>query len=139
MHVAEVIVSSCDAVSTCLPACLHSGFSTSFPLLSHFYPTWVLEQSGYCNRSTSQSSHCTCLQATFDSPDPASTPLPEPWQSQLDAFQRLLVLRCLRPDKMVGAMRQWVADELGHQVREEGVKSALCGLKKKQLKMLVGL
>ena len=32
-------------------------------------------------------------------------PLPEPWNSELDSFQKLLVLKCLRADKVTNAMQ----------------------------------
>lgn len=34
-----------------------------------------------------------------------SEPLPEPWNAKLDAFQKLLVLKCLRADKVTNAMQ----------------------------------
>ena len=34
-----------------------------------------------------------------------SEPLPEPWNTDLDAFQKLLVLKCLRADKVTNAMQ----------------------------------
>ncbi|VDN09556.1 unnamed protein product [Dibothriocephalus latus] len=36
----------------------------------------------------------------YDSKSPETTPLPEPWQQNLDQFRRLIVLRCIRPDKV---------------------------------------
>jgi dynein heavy chain len=40
-------------------------------------------------------------------------PLAEPYASRLSAFQRLLVLRCLRPDKVLAAARGFVGAVLG--------------------------
>jgi dynein heavy chain len=37
--------------------------------------------------------------AIYDSPDPHKESLPIPWHGQLDAFQRIMVLRTVRPDK----------------------------------------
>ena len=34
-----------------------------------------------------------------------SEPLPEPWNAKLDTFQKLLVLKCLRADKVTNAMQ----------------------------------
>lgn len=40
------------------------------------------------------------FQAIFDSNEAHEMPLPEPWSSRLSSFQKLAVLRCLRPDKV---------------------------------------
>lgn len=45
-------------------------------------------------------------------------PLAEPWQSRLSTFQRLLVLRCLRPDKGVAGMQMFVAAQMGPRFLE---------------------
>ncbi|GFR46074.1 hypothetical protein Agub_g7539 [Astrephomene gubernaculifera] len=51
--------------------------------------------------------------ALVDAADPHVWPLPDPVGSMLTPFQRLLVLRCLRPDKLLPALERWVAAELG--------------------------
>lgn len=53
------------------------------------------------------------LQAVYDAADPVSTPLPSPWSTRLDAFQRLLLLRVLRPDKLTTAMHDFVKGTMG--------------------------
>ena len=53
-----------------------------------------------------------------DSPNPEQQPLPEPWKSVLNPFQRILVLRMLRPDKVVPALTVYVADTLGKRFVE---------------------
>ena len=47
------------------------------------------------------------------SKEPQSEALPAPWAERLSAFQRLAVLRCLRPDKLVPAVRDYVIEALG--------------------------
>jgi dynein heavy chain len=41
----------------------------------------------------------------FDSPDPHKQPLPEHWNEDLDEFQKMLVLKCVRADKITNAMQ----------------------------------
>lgn len=48
-----------------------------------------------------------------DSPTPHLEEVPRPWDTKLDAFQRLAVMRCLRPDKMVPQVRRYVAKTRG--------------------------
>ena len=44
----------------------------------------------------------------YDSPQPQAEALPGKWGTALDAFQKLVVLRCLRPDKVVPGMTAYV-------------------------------
>lgn len=55
----------------------------------------------------------TAWKALTASKEPQSEALPEPWAASLDAFQRLLVLRALRPDKLVHSLRGYVVYSLG--------------------------
>ncbi|GLI65190.1 hypothetical protein VaNZ11_008652 [Volvox africanus] len=54
----------------------------------------------------------------YDSLEPHLEPLPEPWQSRLDPFQRILVLRTIRPDKLIPALTLFVADTMGKRFVE---------------------
>ncbi|VDD79452.1 unnamed protein product [Mesocestoides corti] len=54
----------------------------------------------------------------FDSHEPHRIPLKEPWGTKLDSFQRLLFLRCFRPDKVANAMQDFVAHHLGQRFIE---------------------
>uniref|UniRef100_A0A8D2QN50 Dynein heavy chain n=1 Tax=Zosterops lateralis melanops TaxID=1220523 RepID=A0A8D2QN50_ZOSLA len=54
----------------------------------------------------------------FDSPNPHREPLPGKWQDELDAFQKLLVLRCLRGDKITNAMQDFVVLNLDQRFIE---------------------
>lgn len=41
----------------------------------------------------------------FDSTSPHKEPLPGHWDSDLDEFQKMLVLKCVRADKVTNAMQ----------------------------------
>lgn len=45
-------------------------------------------------------------------------PLAEPFEGSLTRFQKLLVLRCLRPDRVLAAVRDFVASNLGQRFIE---------------------
>nr|XP_023655546.1 dynein heavy chain 1, axonemal [Paramormyrops kingsleyae] len=54
----------------------------------------------------------------FDSGEPHREELPGEWSSELDAFQKLLVLRCLRADRLTHGMQDFVAERLGRRFIE---------------------
>ncbi|KAM9311612.1 dynein axonemal heavy chain 3-like [Gastrophryne carolinensis] len=59
-----------------------------------------------------------CLNITqwkiiYDSSHPNEMKLPDPWEDVLTAFQKLLVLRCIRPDKIIPAIQQFVTEKMG--------------------------
>lgn len=49
--------------------------------------------------------------AYFDSTEPQTFPLPDYWETQLNSLEKLDVLRCLRPDKLVTAIQLFVMSE----------------------------
>ncbi|XP_009915551.2 dynein axonemal heavy chain 1 [Haliaeetus albicilla] len=61
--------------------------------------------SGFANDFAA---NLVAFRAIFDSPEPHRQPLPGKWEAELDAFQKLLVLRCLRGDKITNAMQDFV-------------------------------
>jgi len=48
----------------------------------------------------------------FDNEQPENEPLPGEWK-RLPGFQRLLIIRSLRPDRMMLAVKFWVKEEMG--------------------------
>jgi dynein heavy chain len=51
--------------------------------------------------------------AWFDSEKPEVTKLPGEYQKSLTAFDRLILLRALRPDRLTTALRSWIFDVMG--------------------------
>jgi hypothetical protein len=49
----------------------------------------------------------------YDSGAPQSEVLPGEWQERLDSFQRLLLLRAMRQDKLTPAIMAYVAEVMG--------------------------
>ena len=54
----------------------------------------------------------------YDSLEPDHAPLPEPWRSDLSSIQKIVMLRMLRPDKLIPALTSFVAESLGRRFVE---------------------
>lgn len=52
-------------------------------------------------------------QKIYDSINPHTEKLPNPWNDLLTDFQKLIIIRCLRPDKLIEAITSFVEKELG--------------------------
>lgn len=49
----------------------------------------------------------------YDSKEPCSVGLPDPWSERLSNLQKMIIVRCLRPDKILPAVTKYVTDNLG--------------------------
>ncbi|CAH0557250.1 unnamed protein product [Brassicogethes aeneus] len=54
----------------------------------------------------------------FDSGEPQNIPLPEPWNTKLNTFQKIIILRCIRFDKIVPAVQNFIIEKLGKEFIE---------------------
>ena len=60
-----------------------------------------------------QKRRAVTLQGIFDSNEAHELPLAEPFHSSLTTFQKLLFLRCIRPDKVMMAIQAFVVEHMG--------------------------
>ncbi|XP_037760095.1 dynein axonemal heavy chain 12 isoform X2 [Chelonia mydas] len=54
----------------------------------------------------------------YDSKEPHNVPLPKPWDKTLNELQKIIILRCLRSDKINPAIAIFVTDKLGKKFVE---------------------
>eukprot|EP00048_Salpingoeca_helianthica_P012917 m.190889 g.190889 ORF g.190889 m.190889 type:complete len:3952 (+) comp15437_c5_seq39:290-12145(+) len=72
----------------------------------------------FSNFANDFKNHVANFKTIFDSTQPHREPLPEPWASTLDPFQKLLVIRCIRFDMMAPMLQDFVALNLGQRFIE---------------------
>lgn len=83
------------------------------------------------NDSAKDRSHVSIKEEQSNSRDEVAFPrfffsralLPEEWRDRLDDFQKIIFLKCLRPDKVTNAMQDFVAGNLGQRFIEPQVSS----------------
>lgn len=108
---------------------LTGGVGVSSSAIPNPDPSWISEKSwgeicrlgdipGFSNISKSFSEHLSDWRAIFDANNPTSLPLPNPWNANLESFQKLLIIRCLRPDKMVTAIANFIIEKMGKRYIE---------------------
>lgn len=51
--------------------------------------------------------------AFYDNKEPHLASLPAPWDTKLSDFHSMMVLRCIRPDKMIPSITKFVTKKLG--------------------------
>nr|XP_044991758.1 dynein axonemal heavy chain 12 [Jaculus jaculus] len=54
----------------------------------------------------------------YDNKEPHNAKFPEPMDKQLNELQKIIILRCLRPDKITPAITNYVTDKLGKKFVE---------------------
>lgn len=54
----------------------------------------------------------------YDSTNPETAPLPGKWELELRGLDRMVILRCVRPDKMVPAVQNFIIDKMGREYIE---------------------
>ena len=59
-----------------------------------------------CRSRDSIPSHKKEWEKYYSSKEPHKMAMPEPWGSKLDSFQKMMVQRCLRPDKVCADFRE---------------------------------
>ncbi|KAK7101384.1 hypothetical protein V1264_019771 [Littorina saxatilis] len=62
--------------------------------------------------------HVDKWQEYYNAKEPHKMELPDNWQTDLNEFQRMIVLRCIRPDKIVLAITDFVMEKLGKKFVE---------------------
>ncbi|XP_060544998.1 dynein axonemal heavy chain 12 [Pantherophis guttatus] len=92
-------------------------------------PSWLQDKSwdeicrasdmpafkGLRNHVTSQPNEWRSI---YDSKEPQTVPLPTPWNADLNEIKKMIILRCLRPDKITPAITTFVTDKLGKKFVE---------------------
>ncbi|XP_078019489.1 dynein axonemal heavy chain 1 [Epinephelus lanceolatus] len=72
----------------------------------------------FSNLAENFTEHLQGFKRIFDSNQPHRHPLPGEWDTELDSFQKLLVLRCLRADCLIQGLQDFVSAQLGQRFIE---------------------
>uniref|UniRef100_A0A6Q2WX96 Dynein axonemal heavy chain 12 n=1 Tax=Esox lucius TaxID=8010 RepID=A0A6Q2WX96_ESOLU len=79
-------------------------------------PTWLQDKSW---DEICRASHLPKrFLVIYDSKEPYNTKLPRPWCDRLNDLQKMIIYRCLRPDKIVPAITNFVTVKLGKKFVE---------------------
>ncbi|XP_073447685.1 dynein axonemal heavy chain 1 [Aquarana catesbeiana] len=74
--------------------------------------------SNFCKIKEQITQYSEAYRKIIDSPEPHREGLPGGLEQSLDAFQKILILRCLRGDKVTNAMQDYVCHQLGQRFIE---------------------
>ncbi|XP_036957739.1 dynein heavy chain 1, axonemal isoform X2 [Acanthopagrus latus] len=72
----------------------------------------------FSNLAESFTEHLQDFKRIFDSNQPHRELLPGDWDTKLDSFQKLLVLRCLKTDCLIQGLQEFVSAQLGQRFIE---------------------
>ena len=108
---------------------LTGGIGVGGGALTNPEPSWISEKmwSEICKLSeldsfadlySSFSESASEWKKLFESTEPHECAFPGKWQTCLTTFERLLVLRCLRPDKIVIAVAVFIIEKMGKKFVE---------------------
>uniref|UniRef100_A0A8C2TNL6 Dynein axonemal heavy chain 12 n=1 Tax=Coturnix japonica TaxID=93934 RepID=A0A8C2TNL6_COTJA len=78
-------------------------------------PSWLTDKSWDESNITENTGEWKKI---YDSKEPENVPLPEPLNSALNELQKMIILRCLRPDKIGPAIATFVTEKLGKKFVE---------------------
>jgi len=65
----------------------------------------------------------------FDSAEAHEEPMPGDWNSKLNTFQKMILLKCIRPDKITAAIENFVIEKIGQKFIEPPVFDLPSGFK----------
>ena len=49
----------------------------------------------------------------FDSVEAQEEPMPGDWNTKLNSFQKMILLKCVRPDKITAAIENFCVEKIG--------------------------
>ncbi|KAG0563633.1 hypothetical protein KC19_8G047000 [Ceratodon purpureus] len=80
------------------------GYLSQLPAFKGLYKSFANNTKGW--------------QPFYNCQEPYQEQMPEDWQERLSNFQKLNVIRVLRPDKLVGAVNSYILDTMGQRYIE---------------------
>uniref|UniRef100_A0A8C5BD67 Dynein, axonemal, heavy chain 12 n=1 Tax=Gadus morhua TaxID=8049 RepID=A0A8C5BD67_GADMO len=71
------------------------------------------EQPGLAGIKEAFLDNSDSFKTIYDSKEPYNARLPRPWADSLNTLQKMIIFRCLRPDKIIPAVSNYVTKKLG--------------------------